>query len=117
MREKVRDPQRLLHMYEAITQLLEFNSKTNIEEIPEKDIQYYGILKLLEIIGESSYKLTNEFKDSHKDTPWKIITDMRHILVHGYYLINKEDVDKTIKVDLPILQKQLESYLKEVNLI
>ena len=69
----------------------------------------------MEIIGEAAYKLTKEFKDLHPETPWKRITDMRHILVHGYYQINKEDVIKTIRENIPELNNQINEYLKEFD--
>ena len=39
-------------------------------------------------MGEAVYKLTKEFKESHTETPWRMIEKMRHILVHDYYQIN-----------------------------
>jgi len=36
--------------------------------------------------------LTSEFKDAHPQTPWKLITGMRHYMVHGYYQIDKNVV-------------------------
>lgn len=115
MREPIRDPQRLLHIIEAIDKLTSPDSLNLLVNINEKDINYFGIIKLLEIIGEAAYKLTKEFKESHPQTPWIHIINMRHILVHGYYIINKEDVVKTIKEDLPELNNQIKEYLKEFD--
>jgi len=77
---------------------------------------YYAIVKNLEIIGEAAYMLTNEFKEAHSATNWKDIINMRHILVHGYYQVDSRIVWVTIKNDLPILEKQIEEYLKEEEL-
>ena len=113
MRESIRDPQRLDHILEACRKLIDFNASTDLNGISEKDISYYGIVKLLEIIGEAAYKLTPEFKSTHNVTPWKQITDMRHILVHGYYHVNKQDVFMTIQTNIPDLYFQVKKYLKE----
>lgn len=113
MRETLKDPHRLEHILDAIERLIIADQGNALDDISEKDLIYFGVVKLLEIIGEASYKLTNEFKESHGQTPWKYVIDMRHILVHGYYQINREDVLKTIREDLPILHSQIKSYLLE----
>lgn len=86
-----------------------------MENIDEKDIRYYGAVKLLEIIGEAAYKLTNEFKTDHPETPWKFIVGMRHVLVHGYFQISRANVIRTIREDLPLLLEQTERYLQEFD--
>lgn len=116
MREILRDPLRLDHIKEAAARLIDFSAQEQFENISEKDIEYFGIVKLLEIIGEAAYKLTKEFKEEHPATPWKYIVSMRHILVHGYYQINSKDVIKTIKEDIPVLFAQIQQYLDEIAL-
>ncbi|MDE6533600.1 MAG: DUF86 domain-containing protein [Muribaculaceae bacterium] len=115
MREELRDPLRLDHIKDAIERLIEFDASCPLENIDDKDIRYYGAVKLLEIIGEAAYKLTNEFKMAHPDTPWKYIVGMRHVLVHGYFQISKDNVIRTIREDLPSLLKQTERYLREFD--
>lgn len=83
------------------------------DEIPKDGILYYAVVKNVEIIGEAAYMLSQEFKDSHPQTPWKIIIGMRHILVHGYFEVEPDEVWNVIDKDLKPLQAQLESYLKE----
>ena len=68
-------------------------------------------MKLLELIGEASYKLTLQFKEEHPQTPWKDIIRMRHILVHGYYLIDPIYIKNTVKENLIPLRKEIQSYL------
>ena len=113
MRESIRDPQRLEHIKDACNSLIDFQQSENIFLLNEKDVKYYGLVKLLEIIGEAAYKLTGDFKENHPATPWRQITDMRHILVHGYYHVNKEDVFKTLQENIPLLLEEINGYLKE----
>ena len=47
MREEVRDPQRLEHMLEALNSLIHLSEREDLNEIQEKDIKYFGIIKLL----------------------------------------------------------------------
>lgn len=114
MKEEARNKGRLEHMLEASTQLLEFQNDGKIETLKEKTIEYFGVSRLLEIIGEAAYMLTDDFKSQHPDTNWKGITGLRHVLVHGYYSINLDHMRNIIKDDLPDLHRQIEEYLKEL---
>ena len=74
---------------------------------------YFAVVKNMEIVGEAAYQLTNEFRDSHPTTPWKVIINMRHILVHGYADITPSVLWQTLSEDLEPLKEQLISYINE----
>lgn len=114
MREKIKDPGRLQHMLEMALLLEQEIDKHSLESIKENKIAFYGLAKMVEIIGEASYKLTHEFKQTHPQLPWEEMEGMRHIMVHGYYSISPERLWTTIVNDIPdmipILRSYLESY-------
>ena len=115
MRETVRDKGRLEHMQQAIERVLSFTAAKSIDDLSENAIEYYGIVKCIEIVGEAAYKLTPLFKDTHPDTPWSVIEKMRHVLVHGYYAINFTQLFRVITNDLPVLRPQIETYIQELS--
>ena len=106
-----------MHIVDAIGKVLDFMARANksFDEISKDTIEYYGIVKCIEIVGEAAYKLSSQFKDSHPDTPWAVIEKMRHVLVHGYYQVNPEDVYGVIQNDLNPLLEQVTRYLSETN--
>jgi uncharacterized protein with HEPN domain len=83
--------------------------------IEEGSLEYFGIVKLIEIIGEAVYKLTLEFKECHPQTPWRQIERMRHVLVHGYYTVGCEFIKEVIETDISTLKSQIEQYLTEAD--
>ena len=115
MRENVRDRDRLEHIVEAITIILDFADGKTKEELEADKLRYYGIVKNIEIIGEATYKLTRAFCSQHPNTPWEFIAKMHHVLVHDYYQINPSEVWAVIQDDLPPLRNQVASYLAETN--
>ena len=116
MREPIRDIGRLQHILEAIDRVLQHvGEKKSLDDLHLDELQYFGIVKSIEIVGEASYKLTAEFKSAHVETPWRYIEKMRHILVHDYYQVSKMEVWKVIQDDLPILRQQVQQYLDELN--
>ena len=114
MRERVRDKGRLEHILQAIDKVFEFSNGVKREDFQKDSILYFAIVKNIEIIGEASYMLSLEFKDSHPDTDWQVIIAMRPFLVHGYYQVDPEEVWNVIEQDLQPLKDQILEYIKEL---
>ena len=112
MREKIKDSGRLQHMLEMALLLEQEKEKHSLESIKEDKLAFYGLAKMVEIIGEASYKLTHEFKETHPQLPWVAMEGMRHIMVHGYYAISPERLWATIVNDIPEMIPILHSYFK-----
>ena len=116
MREKIRDKGRLEHILQAIANVMEFTNNATFEDILNDKILFYAVVKNIEIIGEASYKLSKEFITIHNDVEWEAIIGLRHVLVHGYYHINKERVWNIIQKDLLPLKEQIQIlYDNELN--
>lgn len=92
MREKPRDKGRLLHILQSIANIETFMEGKSAEDFLTDKMLYFAVVKNMEIVGEASYMLTQEFKDNHSETEWKQIISMRHILVHGYYHVDSRVV-------------------------
>ena len=115
MRENIRDRGRLEHILEAIENALEFTENVSFDEFKTNAMLRYAVVKCVEIVGEASYKLTNEFREQHPDIEWDEIISMRHILVHGYYQIENKIVWDTVKEYLPILKKKMDIILGHIK--
>ena len=113
MRERIRDKERLVHILTAIDALLDGSKRYSPEQAEKDTIIFYGFVKQLEIIGEATYKLTKEFREEHPKAPWDKMEGMRHVLVHGYFLISPPKVWNVIHKDIPVLRPQIEAYIKE----
>ena len=96
MREPIRDRLRLIHIIEACDRITDYFPDGVIPDLDDKRMDYFGLVKNLEIIGEAAYKLTHEFVDTHPATDWRSIIGMRHLMVHGYYQINPRIVKEII---------------------
>lgn len=111
MREKPRNRERLLHILEAIDNILEFIGTKSFEDFKREKILRFAVIKNLEIIGEAAYLLTQDFKSVHKEVEWNDMIGMRHILVHGYYEIKDEIIWATIETDIVPLRVKIENIL------
>ena len=113
MRERIRDKERLVHILTAIDNLLDGNNRYTVEQAEKDAIIFFGFVKQLEIIGEATYKLTKEFREAHPEAPWNKMEGMRHVLVHGYYLISPAKVWNVINNDLPTLRPLIVRLIEE----
>lgn len=112
MREPARDKERLLHMLEAISNIREFTQGVSREVLFSDKMRYFAVVKNIEIIGEAAHMLTEDFRSSHSELPWKAIIGMRNVIVHDYINIHEDLLWDTIQNDLDPLEIQLKEYLK-----
>lgn len=114
MRETLRDPGRLEHILGAIDKALLYTQEiASAEELDKDTLRKHATTYNVQIIGEATYHLSKEFKDTHPLTPWRTIEKARHIIVHDYYQVETAILWSIVKNDLPTLRQQVTEYLKE----
>jgi uncharacterized protein with HEPN domain len=69
------------------------------------------VIHHLEIIGEASRAIPQDFRNRHPEIEWKEISGMRNALIHGYFEINTNRVWDTITHDLPRLKASVDALL------
>ena len=67
------------------------------------------------IIGEAASHLSEDFIELHSDIPWREMRDMRNIVVHEYFGVDKMIVWETLRNNLPPLLPQLKHLIKAAN--
>lgn len=107
MREAERDPGRIQDMLEAAEYIISFVDGLTYEQFLADKIRYFAVMKNVEIIGEAANMLTEAFRSSHSEIPWKQVIKMRHVLVHGYSNILPEILWETATQDVPQLKALL----------
>lgn len=92
MREKIKDRGRLEHILDAINGIMSDKDLYTYEQVNNSKLLFYGFTKYVEIIGEAVYMLSKEFRETHPQVEWRQIERMRHVLVHGYYMVDPESL-------------------------
>jgi uncharacterized protein with HEPN domain len=72
-----------------------------------------AVLYQLTVMGEAVKRLSDEFRAEHPQIPWRLIAGMRDRLIHGYDLIDWDEVWKTATVDIPDLLGKFEPLVKK----
>ncbi len=65
-------------------------------------------------IGEQVYQLSAEFKQSHPEVIWRVVSGLRHRLVHDYEGVNWTLIAEVIFYDLPAFVEQVKNILAEL---
>ena len=74
-------------------------------EIFDKDVDYQDFCAFRVVqIGEYVNSLSETFKSSHNDIPWRNIVGLRNILVHDYGKVSNSKFWATLKKDIPVLR-------------
>ena len=100
-------------MLQAIERICRYTKGKNFEDFIADDMMYYAVVKNIEILGEASNMLTEEFRQAHPKTPLKQVNGMRNYSVHEYFQVDNNVVWDVITNDLPILEQQIKEYLTE----
>lgn len=72
-----------------------------------------AVLYQLTVVGEAVKRLSKEFRAKHPEIPWSLIAGMRDHLIHGYDLIDWDEVWKTSTTDIPDLLSRLDSHSRK----
>jgi uncharacterized protein with HEPN domain len=74
-----------------------------------------AVLHWIEIIGEAARGVGDKVRAAHPEVPWRVITDMRNRVSHGYFDIDLDVVWNTVTRDLPKLQESVTRILAELD--
>ena len=83
-REKL---ERIVKIWSALRFQIEERSITKDSLMADEFLQW-AVTTPLYNIGEQVYGLSQELKDQHPDIPWRVVSGLRHRLVHNYEGIN-----------------------------
>ena len=82
------------------------------EEAFQKDeVVQLAAMRLIEIIGEAAGRLSEEFRISHPDLPWRRMADAGNFLIHNYARVDTIQVWRMAKQSVPPLIPSLERIL------
>ena len=95
------------HILDCIRKIKEFSEGLSFKEFSGNELVQDAIIRNIEIIGEASKKISSDTKQIYFEISWKEIAGMRDKLIHDYLGVDVEVVWRTIKEDIPILERQI----------
>ena len=103
----------LKHILESIRKIENYVKGLEKGEFMKNSLVQDAVIRNLEIIGEAAKNVSEDFKNKHKNIPWREIARMRDKLIHAYFGVDLNITWEVIKRDLPKLKKQINKILNE----
>lgn len=100
------------HILDCIRKIKEFSEGLSFKEFSGNELVQDAVIRNIEIIGEASKKISSDTKRIYLDIPWKEIAGMRDKLIHDYLGVDVEVVWRTIKEDVPMLERQIKKMIE-----
>ncbi len=108
------DNEKLLDMLEAIDQINKYASQGRDAFECDELIQVW-IVHHVQIIGEAAAQLSEAFRTTYHEIPWREIVAMRNIVVHAYFRVALDEVWGVVERDLPLLKAQIERVISSTE--
>jgi len=70
-----------------------------------------AVIRQLEIIGEATKRLSNEFRAQNPRIPWRRIAGLRDVLIHDYLGVDLEAVWEITQEKIPELKRNIHAIL------
>jgi uncharacterized protein with HEPN domain len=98
----------LLDMLAAAKAVVSFVTNRTFDDYLKDLMLRSAVERQIEIVGEAARGISDTFKLSHPEIPWRPIMAQRHRLAHEYGEIDDKLIWRVATVHIPDLIKQIE---------
>jgi uncharacterized protein with HEPN domain len=109
----VDDVSRLHHILDAAQRAVRHTKGKKRSDLEKDDLLGLAIIRLLEIIGEAAWGISDGLRARYPEIAWRQMSNMRNRLIHGYFDVNNDLVWETVTAELPPLIIQIKAVLKK----
>ncbi|MDK2826492.1 Uncharacterized conserved protein, contains HEPN domain [Methanolobus vulcani] len=105
----------VMHIIDSIEKIEDFTSNKTKDDFLE-DVQLQdATIRRIEIIGEASKNIPEDFKSKYPDVPWSEMARTRDKLIHGYFGVDLNLTWDIIQYDLPTLKEKMHQILEDLK--
>ena len=113
MKSPESDIVRIHHMLDYAQKAIQFTEDHTRADLDANEMLALAVIHLIEIIGEASKSVSEEFRDSHPEIPWEPIAGTRNRLAHGYIDVDLDIIWTIVRKDLPGLIRKLKKIVTD----
>ncbi len=105
----------LKHILDEADFLIDHTKGLAVEDYLKDEVLKRATTRSIEIIGEATKNLSDDFKKNHPGIEWKEIAGMRDKIIHFYFGIKWETVWSVIKNEIPELKPKIEAIIRRME--
>jgi uncharacterized protein with HEPN domain len=102
----------LKHIDDALDQIETYLLGKSFEEFMDNKMLQDAVVRQLEIIGEATRNVSDDFRQRDRLIPWGQIIGMRNRIAHDYLNVDMEIVWDITSQDLPVLKSRVAKLLE-----
>jgi uncharacterized protein with HEPN domain len=101
----------LRQMLDHIDEAIALAQNQTRKDLESDRVLFLALLKLVEIVGEAAWRISEPFQSAHPEIPWREIIGTRNRLVHGYDSVDSDILWAIVTADFPSLSRQIKTLL------
>lgn len=101
------------HILDETPFIIRESRDLNYEDLASNETLKRAVVRSLEIIGEATKNLSEDFRKKYSDVEWKELAGLRDKLIHHYFGVNWKRVWDVVKNLIPKIEDKLRKTLEE----
>lgn len=101
----------LVHIVECIARITSYVGHDK-EAFANDAMRQDATVRNLQVLAESSKRVSQEMKSEHPDIEWDAIAGFRNVLVHDYLDLDVDEVWRVVTANLPDLDRAVRGILR-----
>jgi uncharacterized protein with HEPN domain len=101
----------LIHIDECLERIDSYIKDIDKRAFMDSTLIQDAVVRNLQIMSESTQRLSDNLKDGHPEIDWFKISGFRNVLVHDYLGVDIERIWTILVKEFPILRKVIKNML------
>jgi len=103
-----RDDERLDDIRDAARMAITFLTERQQSDLLVDEVLAAALTQKIIVIGEAAGAVSAETRARLPNVPWNLMIGMRNVIVHAYWEIDRSELWRTVKDDLPAVIEALD---------
>ena len=104
----------LQDIVDAMDKAQQFIENLSFEDFVKDNKTVFAVVRALEIVGEATKNIPDNYRVNNQNIPWKDMAGMRDILIHGYFGVDMETIWLTVTEKIPKIKPLIRNMLNNI---
>lgn len=87
----------------------------NLQQFLEDEKSCDAVIRCIEVMGEATKNVSDDIRNKYPFIPWRDLAGMRDKIIHGYFIVDFENVWLVVKNEIPKLKPLIKKVLLEIE--